>query len=159
MKEIKKLISKTTSGYKLNLSYFDSNTSYHFNDNIKLLLGNPYNENDKIDQRMTDIACSMQLVFEDVVMHLLNILRKKTDIDNLVLSGGCALNSKANGKIQNNKVFKNIYIPPAPGDSGVALGAAYLETFTKTNFEISKLSSDYLGPEYSVPAKGCEGIK
>ena len=148
--KINKIISKTSEGYKLNLQYFNPFTSYHFNNNIFKLLGPSYSNTKKIDERMADIACSMQEVFEDIVLHLVQILKEKTSIDNLVLSGGCSLNSKNNGLLLSKNIFKNIHIPSGAGDSGVALGAAYLCQFEKDkDLVYEKIASDYLGPEYS----------
>jgi len=150
LNEMKKILKKTKEGYMLNLKFFDPLRGYLFNDKVIELFGKPYSKNSKNDQKMADIACSMQNVFEDVVIHLINILKKKTDINNLVLSGGCALNSKANGLILEKNIFKNTFIHSSASDSGVALGAAYLDYYKNNkNCKSIKVSHDYYGPEFS----------
>ena len=71
-----------------------------------------------------NFAFAVQKVFEETIIHILNYLYDITNVKNLVITGGCALNSKLNGNIQKYTKFDNIYIPPAPNDCGVALGAA-----------------------------------
>ena len=75
-------------------------------------------------QERADFAAAVQRVYEEVLTHVLNELYERTHVDNLVLSGGCGLNSKFNGIIQEKTHFKNVYVPPAPSDSGVSVGAA-----------------------------------
>ncbi|MBU1164346.1 carbamoyltransferase [Patescibacteria group bacterium] len=70
------------------------------------------------------LASAVQKVFEEAVLYIAVYLKKITGCDSIILSGGCALNSKLNGKILGLKEFKNVYIPPAPHDAGTALGAA-----------------------------------
>lgn len=72
-----------------------------------------------------DVAASLQAVFEEVTFHILNGLWEKTRLPNLCMSGGCAMNSVANGKIRERTPFQNVFIQPASGDNGVSLGAAY----------------------------------
>ena len=79
---------------------------------------------DKIDQRHMDLAKSAQVIYE-TLFNLLNKLYEKYKIENLTLSGGCAMNSVANGKILKNTPFK-IYISPNPGDAGGSIGSAYI---------------------------------
>ena len=148
-KEIETILIKTSDGYELNQDYFNPFTGYYFNDKLYELLGPAYPNHDNVDDRMTDIACSIQKVFEDTVIHLAKILKSKTNIDNFVMAGGCSLNSKANGVILNKKIFKNFHIPASAGDSGVALGAAYLQ-YSKDNnlFNSNKVTIDYFGPKY-----------
>ena len=88
-------------------------------------------------------------------MHLIDCLYKKNKSQNLVISGGCALNCVANGKILKNNVFKNIWIQPAAGDAGGSLGAAlafwYKELGNKRNPNLNKkyeMSGAYLGPSF-----------
>ena len=68
-----------------------------------------------------DLAKSAQTLYEDTFFNLLNMIYDKYKIKNLTLSGGCSLNSVANGKIKENTKFENIYISPNPGDAGVQL--------------------------------------
>ncbi|MEE9412629.1 MAG: carbamoyltransferase C-terminal domain-containing protein [Methylococcales bacterium] len=73
-----------------------------------------------------DIACSGQYLFETIMLNLLNNFSDQVDSSNLVLGGGCLLNSSLNGKILGETPFQSLHIPSAPGDDGSALGAAYL---------------------------------
>ena len=76
--------------------------------------------------KIDDVAFSGQHFFETMMLTLLNNYSKQVDSKNLVLGGGCLLNSTLNGKILNETSFQNLHIPSAPGDDGTALGAAYL---------------------------------
>ena len=71
------------------------------------------------------IAASLQVVFEEAAFHVLNAVYEETEIPRLCLAGGCAMNSVANGKIRERTPFREVYIQPASGDNGTALGAAY----------------------------------
>src|SRR4029453_1011420 len=71
------------------------------------------------------IAASLQVVFEEAVFHVLNGLHATTKQPRLCLAGGCAMNTAANGKIREHTPFEEVFIQPASGDNGTALGAAY----------------------------------
>ena len=88
------------------------------------LLGPERKKGEEINQRHKDIAKSTQVVYENVFFNLLNGLYDKYNIKNLNLSGGCAMNSVANGKIIFNTKFKNIYTSSNPGDAGGSIGSA-----------------------------------
>ncbi len=85
----------------------------------------PY-ESDNIDEIMSyaNFAASAQKALEDVILDFVTELKEVTNLDNLVLSGGVAMNCSANGKIEKSGLFKNIYVPPFASDSGTAIGAA-----------------------------------
>jgi carbamoyltransferase len=151
--KLRKVIDiKSDGSYRLDMDYF----TYHFKDRMpskKLcsLLGGPVRKPEsEITQRHKDIAAALQLIYEDVLLKLVNNVYKKTRCDNLVLAGGCALNSVANGKILKNSPFKKIWMQPDPGDGGTSIGAAlYLYNSVlgkKRNFQ---LNNAYLGPEFS----------
>ena len=80
-----------------------------------------------------DLAASIQLVTEEIVIKLAKSLRKETGIANICLAGGVALNCVANGKLLEEKIFKNIWIQPAAGDAGGALGAALADITVPRN--------------------------
>ena len=90
----------------------------------KLFGGSPRKAETKISQREMDIAASIQRVTEEVVLRLSRTVQKELDVDYLCLAGGVALNCVANGKILREGIFKDIWIQPAAGDAGGALGAA-----------------------------------
>jgi len=86
-----------------------------------------------ITERDQNIAASLQAALEEVYFHVLRYLHKETKEENLCLAGGVAFNSVANGKITQNTPFKNVYIQPAAGDAGTALGAALFVTHSVFN--------------------------
>tara|TARA_B100001971_G_scaffold111365_1_gene102440 strand:- start:72632 stop:74491 length:1860 start_codon:yes stop_codon:yes gene_type:complete len=100
-----------------------------------------------------DMALAIQLVTEEVVLKLAKHLQEMTGEENVVLSGGVALNCVANGKLKRANIFKNIFIQPAAGDAGGALGAAlaahYIYGENKRDVISSKFDHAFLGPEYS----------
>lgn len=121
--EIKKLIEFKEEGQiriKLNLGSKLENEIISIKD-IKL---NPNNVTQIPFEIRCDIAAAVQKVFEDAVIHICQHLKEKTKCDNLIFSGGCALNSKLNGELKKKSGFINVYVPPAPYDAGTALGAA-----------------------------------
>lgn len=97
-----------------------------------------------------DIAASAQKVLENCYFYCLNYLHKITNSENLCLSGGVALNSVANGKIIQNTPFRSIYLFPACGDAGIAVGAAYLSYYKYSKKRtIINNQSPFLGKKYS----------
>ena len=81
-------------------------------------------ESDKLTQFHMDIAASVQAVIEEVMLMMTRSLAKEYSITNLCMAGGVALNCVANGKILRDKIFKDVWIQPAAGDAGGALGGA-----------------------------------
>ena len=88
-------------------------------------LGPARRPGDPLEPRHEAIAASLQVVFERAVFHILTALHARTKLRDLCLAGGCAMNSVANGKIRERTPFERVYIQPASGDNGTALGAAY----------------------------------
>ena len=125
-------------GFSFHFETSSPNYKNLFSEKMENLLGPSLDNPDKIGKREMDIACSTQIVFEEIVLKILNNLKKEFDIENLVLSGGCSFNSSLNGKILKNTDFKNLYIPSNCGDAGGALGSA-LDTalqYDKKTFNI-----------------------
>ncbi len=163
IEEMKKiLIKRQNNGFELNLDYFIHhtkgiemtwlNTEPSFGDvySSKLikLLGPERKNNEPIEQKHKDIAHSAQKFFEEILIDMANNIYEKNESDNLCISGGCGMNSVANGKIKLRTKFKNIYIPPAPGDAGGAIGAASI-LLNKRNKKINKfLDNPYIGPKF-----------
>lgn len=112
--------------YKLNLKYF----SYEYDlkgvytKEFLKLFGAPNRKSEKVIKYYADIAASIQEVIEEILVNITSYIKKESGMDNLSYAGGVAYNSKANWRISNESGFKNIYIQPAAGDSGGALGAA-----------------------------------
>ena len=100
-----------------------------------------------------DIASSIQSVTEDIIINMCKNIKQDYNIDNLCLSGGVALNCVANSKILQSKLFKNIWIQPASGDCGGAIGCAlgfwHLELKNKKNNSKDTMRGSLLGPEYN----------
>ena len=96
-----------------------------YSEKLEALLGPARKPGDPITLRHEAIAASLQLVFETAVFHILNGLYEETKTPRLCLAGGCAMNSVANGKIREQTPFSQVYIQPAAGDNGTALGAAF----------------------------------
>ena len=117
-----------------------------YNNNLNKLFKLNF-ENTDLDQHHMDLAKSVQNKFEEVILHYISYYQKKFDADNLSLSGGCAMNSLANGIIIKKLKFKNIYIPPAPGDAGGAIGAAILCNNEFYSLNKNYYISPYLGNE------------
>ena len=148
---------KDDGSFKLNMRYFDFATGLKMtNDNFSQLFGKPVrnSETDQLTQFHMDIAASVQSATEEIVLRIVKSISKQTDSKNLCMAGGVALNCVANGKIVKEKIFENIWIQPAAGDAGGALGAA-LGLWHKElkNERLSpiedKMKGSYLGPQFS----------
>lgn len=143
--------------FRLNLDYIDFMVGMRMtNDKFaRLFDGPPRRAETEITQREMDIARSAQVVTEEIVLRLARFAHKETGKKNLCLAGGVGLNCVANGRLLREGPFENIWIQPASGDAGGALGAAlftwhrYLDNpRTADNTNDSQCGS-YLGPEYS----------
>ena len=126
------------------------------NDNFNKLFGQqPRNaKTEKITQFHMDIAASIQIVTEEIMIKICKSLKEEYKISNLCLAGGVALNCVANGKILKEKIFDNMWIQPAAGDAGGSLGAALAYWHVELNKErkikkIDQMKGSYLGPSYS----------
>jgi carbamoyltransferase len=152
-----KLIKIYNDGsYRLNLEYFDFyRNDVMTNDKFEVLFGGPRRMPESpITKREMDMAASIQVVLEEILLLMVRHVYKETGMKNLVLAGGVALNCVANGKILKEKIFDNIWIQPAAGDAGGALGAALyayykLSENDRVVEERDSQKGSYLGPEYS----------
>jgi len=117
---------KADGSYRLNMKYFNYPVGLTMtNERFHRLFGLPPRKPEtKLEQKHMDIAASIQLVTEEVMVKTANHVHQMTGLDNLCLAGGVALNCVGNGKILKQTPFKNIWIQPAAGDAGGALGAA-----------------------------------
>jgi carbamoyltransferase len=148
---------KPDGSFRLNLDYFDYCTGLTMtNDRFAGLFGGPARKAEQpLTQREMDIAASVQLVLEEVVLALTRGLARETGIPNLCLAGGVALNCVANGKILRDSAFSNIWIQPAAGDAGGALGAALtayhgiLGCPRSVPAEGDGMQGAYIGPSYA----------
>ncbi len=150
---------KADGSFKLNLKYFDYCTGDRMtNRAFDQLFGGPAREPESpISERELNLAASIQAVTEEVVLKLANNLKQETGVSNLCLAGGVALNCTANGKLQESGLFDNIWIQPAAGDAGGAVGSAmaaahnYFQT-RRTPHKTDSMQGAYLGPGYNDEA-------
>ena len=156
--KIKQLIDIKDDGtFRLNQKYFNYATGLTMTNNeFNNLFGQKRRDpnNEKLTQFHMDIAASIQKVTEEIMIKLAKSIRKEYGIKNLCLAGGVALNCVANAKILQEKIFDNIWIQPAAGDAGGALGAALaLWHIEQGNIRVinpkDSMNGSYLGPEYS----------
>ena len=152
-----KLVDLKDDGtFRLNMDYFDFATGLKMtNDKFTNLFGQPVRnyKKDLLTQFHMDIASSIQSVTEEIVLRLAKSIAKEHKSKNLCMAGGVALNCVANGKILKEKIFENIWIQPAAGDAGGALGAALALWFKELKNKRSSTPKDemqgsYLGPCY-----------
>ena len=154
----KKLINISDDGsFQLDMSYFNfatglTMTNKKFND---LFGGPPRTSEAELTQREMDLAASIQKVTEDIIIKLAKGIARETGEKNLCLAGGVALNCVANGILLKEKIFENIWIQPAAGDAGGALGAALSAWFLHYKNERTvavegdSMKGAYLGPSFS----------
>ena len=148
---------KADGSFRLDLSYFDycaglTMTNGKFDD---LFGGPPRKPEQLLTQHHMDLTASLQAATEEVVLRLTRSLRKETGITNLCLAGGVALNCVANGKVLRDRQFEQIYIQPAAGDAGGALGAAlvgyHMQLGQKRRVNGDAMRGSYLGPSFAQP--------
>jgi len=148
---------KEDGSFRLDQSYFNYSTGMTMvNDKFAKLFGKPIRKPDvdKLTQFHMDIASSIQEVTEHIVLKITRSLSKEYNIPNLCMAGGVALNCVANGKILRDKSFEKIWIQPAAGDAGGALGGALAVWYKelKNQRKVNKCDSmqgSYLGPSYN----------
>lgn len=147
---------KEDGTFRLDMSYFNYATGLTMtNQKFDQLFGGPARQAETdISQREMDIAASIQAVTEEIVLRLAKTVKNEFNVDYLCLAGGVALNCVANGKLLRAGIFKDIWIQPAAGDAGGALGAAlavwhdYLGNQRTVNPNDS-MQGSYIGPSYS----------
>ena len=131
--EVRRLVPRTPDGaFRLDLDYFEFHTTAKraYSSKFIEMFGRPRNPLEPIDlatadgRRYADCAASVQAVLEEILLDIARSLRRETGLHDLCLSGGVALNGVANARILNESGFERIFVPPAPGDAGCALGAA-----------------------------------
>jgi len=148
---------KDDGTFRLNMSYFNFAVGLTMtNKKFDALFGAPARKAESnFGQREMDIARSIQVVTEEIVLKLSRTIHKELDVDYLCLAGGVALNCVSNGRLLREGPFKDIWIQPAAGDAGGALGAAlsvwhdYLDQPRQVN-EKDSMRGSYLGPQYST---------
>lgn len=152
--KLKKVVDvKEDGSYRLDMRYF----VYHYVDRMpskklcRLLEGVVRKPESEVNQRYKDISAALQLIYEEMLFKILNHVYNETKCENIVLAGGCGLNSVANGKILRNTPFKKIWIQPAAGDGGTSMGAASYVYHTVLGHKREEYLKDaFLGPEFST---------
>jgi len=159
-----KIITLKNNGeFELNLEYFNHHTkniSYSwdnvcpvtnnlFNKKISAIFGLPRASGEALTDYHKNIAASVQKIYENSLFNILEFIYKKYKINNLTLSGGCAQNSLANGKILSNTKFTSLFIPSNAGDAGGAVGAAYIAWERISKLKPKRNMTAYLGINYT----------
>lgn len=141
VEEMRELVQVQSDGtFRLNLKFFrhhKENVAYTwdecspqvgplFTPMLEQLLGPTRRSGQELKQRHKDVARSAQTIYEEAFFHLLRALYQKYQCPRLALSGGCAMNSVANGKVYHRSPFRKLYLPAAAGDAGGAIGAAFV---------------------------------
>jgi carbamoyltransferase len=148
---------KEDGTFRLNLDYFNYCTGLTMtNERFDALFGAPPRRpEDRLTQREMNLAASIQAVTEEVVLRLARSVAKQAPSRNLCLAGGVALNCVANGRLLRERVFDDIWIQPAAGDAGGALGAALVachlhksQPRTPLNGSADRMRGSYLGPQF-----------
>ncbi len=137
--ELRKIIVPKGRTFELNLDYFThvkqgismsweggypKVESFH-SPLLEVRLGPARNPKDELTKKHENIAASLQVVTEEIIFHLLNRLHERAQCENVVLVGGCAMNSVANGKVTRETPFREVYVPVGAADNGTAIGAAF----------------------------------
>ncbi len=165
IEEFREIIRTEKNGqFRLDLDYFRHNAEgvnmswdngsptigRIFSDKYRNAFGSPREPNAQLTDRESDLAASLQLRLEEVAFHVLNHMHDETGLTDLGLAGGVAYNSVMNGKILLNTPFRRVYVQPAAGDSGTALGACYQiwnQVLDRPRGEV--MEGAYTGPEFS----------
>ena len=144
--------SKKKLSYEINKDWI----AYHIkrdtwiSDKFKKVFGKVRKPSQKLNQHHKNIAAALQLRLEEIVLEKLRFAKRKYNAKKLCIAGGVGLNCSLNGKILKSKIFKEIFVQPASGDSGVALGAVYAAMAKQKNkLPVKKRYNHYLGSRFS----------
>jgi len=151
---------KDDGSFKMNMEYFNygagltmTNSKFH-----RLFGGPPREPESELTQKEMDLARSVQEVTEEVMLKMATHVKKETGMNYLCLAGGVALNCVANGKLLRSGLFEDIWIQPAAGDAGGAVGCAlltwyqYLDNPREADNKSDRMQGSYLGPEFNNTA-------
>ena len=152
---------KDDGTFRLDMSYFDYPAGLRMvNERFERLFGGPARDPaSPVTQREMDIAASVQRVVEEIVMRLARTVHRELAVDRLCLAGGVALNCVANGRLLREGPFKDIWIQPAAGDAGGAVGAAFAlwhEYLGEPRAAVAgdAMAGSFLGPQFSAEQIG-----
>jgi carbamoyltransferase len=158
------VILKNDGSFELNLDYFCHHAGgvsmvwdkgypqieRVFSEKVVDVFGPARQKGEKLEQKHSDISAALQTVLEEGILHVLQRLWEKTKCPRLTLAGGVGFNSVANGKILDRTSFKDLYVQPAAGDAGTALGAAFHVQHAELGQPRQcRMRTAYLGPEYT----------
>ena len=148
-KELKEIFD--INNFKINMDYFEfhKNPSKSFSKKLYDLFGEPYLDirEEKNFNKYADIACSAQLILEHTMKNLIKKASDLSDKRKIVLTGGVALNCKMIHNLSKQSIFEELIVPPSPGDSGSAVGAANFAFLEKSKNKTLNFSNIFLGPE------------
>jgi len=162
--ELKKIVSYDKKKlFSLNLKYFlhhhgnvdmtwlngEPKIGRIFSKELENLLGEQRKKDEDINQFHKDIAASTQKIFEEILINIANDLYEKNENENLCISGGSGMNSVVNGLLLERTKYKNVYVPPAPGDAGGSLGSAAFQINSNKKIPLQFDDNPYLGPSFS----------
>ena len=151
LQKFKKIIKvKQDGSFSINRRYFNFNSGRRmFTRKFESDFGKSRKNNEELQQEHYDMAATLQQITEDILIKSTNHLHKITKLDNLCCAGGTFLNCVANTKILSNTPFKKLFIQPAAGDSGAALGAALFVNNHILNNKIRyPMENTYIGPDF-----------
>ena len=164
MDKVRKLITYKNGKLQCNMDVFcwDKSNKIMFNENLlELMEMDPRGVNDSIEPIHKDLAASVQKRYEEILFEIIKSISISDYSSNLCLSGGCAYNGTANGKIVNETYINHLWTPPAPSDAGSSIGAClnYLVTNKKLKTRLTR--NPFLGPEYlhNTVVNSLKGIK
>ena len=162
-------------GFRLDLSFFRHHKepislqwdggpptySELFTAKLEALLGPRRRPEDVLEDRHSDIACSVQAMYEEAFFHLVGKLQTDYGLTDLALAGGCAMNSVANGKVRRMTPFERVYVQAAAGDAGGAIGAAFALWHKLGGNRSFVMDNAYWGPQFSDRdiARLIEGVR
>ena len=139
---------KDDGSFRLDLSYFDflAGKQMWSRKFEKLVGGKRRIPESEITRREKDLAASIQLLTEEILLHSAKHVHQQTGVDALCLAGGVALNCVANGRLLRESPFNEVWVQPAPGDSGGALGAALFASCQLLEIPVEPDQTPFLGP-------------
>jgi carbamoyltransferase len=162
LSQMRRIVQLQADGsYRLDLKYFrhhSDDVHYTWDDccpevgtlyrkeAMEELLGPERAQGEALEQKHRDIARSAQAMYEEALFALLNALHRRHGCDNLALSGGCGMNSVANGKVYLNTPFKQMYLPASSGDAGGAIGSAFVVARQVASGPRFVMDHAYVGP-------------
>lgn len=154
VEDFRKVLRTTEDGrFEVNREYINYNTHGFvkpFKRKFVETFGPPRQPDEPLTDHHKDVACALQKVVEDVILHFLRALSKELPSRNLVLTGGVALNCVANARVVEETEFENVWVPPVASDSGVVLGSTLWHWHQNPgNTRKFELTNAYFGVEYS----------